>query len=102
MTTSSPAEPHLFDSDGLTTAPVEEPQPALKFISKGFSRGAAPDNLVFLPFGGREAREPQAPRAQGDVCSSCGDLGVVRQGAIGVCQTCGAQDGLAGDTGAAG
>jgi hypothetical protein len=26
-----------------------EPRPASRFISRGFSRGAAPDNLVFLP-----------------------------------------------------
>ncbi|HEX6859234.1 MAG TPA: ribonucleotide reductase [Caulobacteraceae bacterium] len=105
------ADPEEFNADGLGrgladgAAPQEDEapqlQPASKFISKGFSRGAAPDNLVFLPFGGREAREAKPASSQGDVCSSCGDLAVMRQGSLSICQTCGAQDGLANDTGAA-
>ena len=104
------ADPEEFNADGLGhgladgVAPEDEQlQPASKFISKGFSRGAAPDNLVFLPFGGRKSEEAaHSPKAHGDVCSSCGDLAVVRQGALLVCQTCGAQGGLSGDTGATG
>ncbi|HQR91008.1 MAG TPA: ribonucleotide reductase, partial [Caulobacter sp.] len=55
------ADPQEFNADGLghgkADAPGVEPEPlpASKFISKGFSRGAATDNLVFLPFGGRKA-----------------------------------------------
>jgi ribonucleoside-diphosphate reductase alpha chain len=65
----------------------EEPQPASKFISKGFARGSAPDNLVFLPFGGRKAELSEAlqQRAAG-VCPACGDLAVIG----GVCGACGA------------
>jgi ribonucleoside-diphosphate reductase alpha chain len=105
----SNADPEEFNADGLGhgladgAAPEDEQlQPASKFISKGFSRGAAPDNLVFLPFGGRKTEEAgHSPKAHGDVCSSCGDLAVVRQGALLVCQTCGAQGGLSDQTGAA-
>lgn len=62
-----------------------EPQPASRFISKGFSRGAAPDNLVFLPFGKRPGEVMiDHPRAAG-VCPSCGDQSVFS----GVCDTCG-------------
>jgi ribonucleoside-diphosphate reductase alpha chain len=46
------ADPDEFTADGLGSGETEGvAQPAAKFISKGFSRGAAPDNLVFLPFG---------------------------------------------------
>jgi ribonucleoside-diphosphate reductase alpha chain len=64
-----------------------EPQPASKFISKGFARGSAPDNLVFLPFGGRrgELSDELQQRAAG-VCPACGDLAVIG----GVCGACGA------------
>ncbi|MBS0333571.1 MAG: ribonucleotide reductase, partial [Proteobacteria bacterium] len=48
------------------------PQLASRFISRGFSRGAAPDNLVFLPSAGRPAG-PAANEAA-DMCASCGDL----------------------------
>ena len=65
----------------------DEPQPASKFISKGFARGSAPDNLVFLPFGGRKAElsDELSQRAAG-VCPACGDLAVIG----GVCGACGA------------
>ena len=66
-----------------------EPQPASRFISKGFSRGAAPDNLVFLPFAGRDGGgAPLAGRAA-DVCPACGDLALVRKGQALICETCG-------------
>jgi len=64
-----------------------EPQPASRFISKGFSRGAAPDNLVFLPFGGRRSGEThQESIRAASVCPSCGDQAVLS----GQCETCGA------------
>src|SRR5262249_36305710 len=47
------------------------PQLASRFISRGFSRGAAPDNLVFLPSAGRSSG-PAANEAA-DVCAACGD-----------------------------
>jgi ribonucleoside-diphosphate reductase alpha chain len=86
------AEGEALNADGLGRGKADEPQPASHFISKGFSRGAAPDNLVFLPFGGRKTEEPPAePRAAG-VCPACGDLALVH----GVCETCGTQSGQTG------
>ena len=69
---------------------LAEPQPASRFISKGFSRGAAPDNLVFLPI---ERRGPGAALLEADVCASCGDVAVVRKGASLICETCGTRAG---------
>jgi ribonucleoside-diphosphate reductase alpha chain len=92
------ADPGEFNADGLGRGEgVEdgeleaEPLPASKFISKGFSRGAAPDNLVFLPFGGRRDAEPRPTGASGDVCPACGDLALSRKGALLVCDSCGTQ-----------
>ncbi len=74
-------------ADDAAVAFQEEPQPASKFISKGFARGSAPDNLVFLPFAGRkgELSDELQQRAAG-VCPACGDLAVIG----GVCGACGA------------
>src|SRR5690606_26505463 len=92
-------DPEEFNADGLgrgladgSQAEEDEPQPASKFISKGFSRGAAPDNLVFLPFGAKKADEPaKAAQGYGEVCPACGDIAVTRKGALLVCETCGVQ-----------
>jgi ribonucleoside-diphosphate reductase alpha chain len=82
------ADPGELNADGLGRGTGEsetpEPQPASRFISRGFSRGAAPDNLVFLPIGGRPAAFEAA-----EVCASCGDIAVVRKGHALICQTCG-------------
>jgi ribonucleoside-diphosphate reductase alpha chain len=84
-------------ADALDGAPEEEagPQPASRFISRGFSRGAAPDNLVFLP----SANRPSGPVARdaADVCAACGDVAVVRKGAALVCETCGVPAGRLGE-----
>jgi ribonucleoside-diphosphate reductase alpha chain len=93
------ADPGELNADGLGRGKADddgapmivhevEPQPASRFISKGFARGAAPDNLVFLPFGGRkaEADGELIQRAAG-VCPACGDLAVIG----GVCGACGSQ-----------
>ena len=66
-----------------------EPEPfdASRLISRGFSRGAATDNLVFLPFGDRQ----RGSRLSSDLCPSCGDMALVG----GVCQACGATGDLA-------
>ncbi len=69
----------------------EEPQPASRFISRGFSRGVAPDNLVFLPLANHIAKPAVAEAA--DVCAACGDIALVRKGAAMICETCGAQAG---------
>jgi ribonucleoside-diphosphate reductase alpha chain len=80
-------DPRSLNADGLGAGKGEgsEPQPFARFISKGFSRGAAPDNLVFLPIGGK----PGAPGRNADVCPACGDLALVRKGQSLICQTCG-------------
>ena len=88
------ADPDEFNADGLghskaDAATDDAPLPAAKFISKGFSRGAAPDNLVFLPTSGRGRREESAPDADHDVCPACGDLSLTRRGGRLVCETCG-------------
>jgi len=71
------------------------PQPASRFISRGFSRGAAPDNLVFLPSASRTSG-PTALEAA-DVCAACGDVSVVRKGVSLICQSCGARAGRIGE-----
>jgi ribonucleoside-diphosphate reductase alpha chain len=68
---------------------ADEPQPASRFISRGFSRGAAPDNLVFLPSASRGAGPSNLEAA--DVCAACGDVAVVRKGGSMICETCGAR-----------
>ena len=89
------ADPNEFNADGLgggladTVLTEAEPLPASKFISKGFSRGAAPDNLVFLPTGPRDRKAAASGNEEQDVCPSCGDLSVVRRGGRLVCETCG-------------
>jgi ribonucleoside-diphosphate reductase alpha chain len=82
------ADPSEFNADGLgsgkadAAAAEDQPQPAAKFMSKGFARGAAPDNLLVLPF----ARKPA------DICPSCGGMTMVRTGGRMECTTCGAAD----------
>jgi ribonucleoside-diphosphate reductase alpha chain len=90
------SDPGELNADGLgqPKAPAvsgEEPQPASRFISRGFARGAAPDNLVFLPTAGR-APGPAALGAA-EVCAACGDIAVVRKGQALICETCGARAG---------
>jgi ribonucleoside-diphosphate reductase alpha chain len=84
------SDPGELDADGLGRgigeAEVNEPQPASRFISRGFSRGSAPDNLVFLPVANRPGSYETA-----EVCASCGDIAVVRKGQAMICQTCGAR-----------
>jgi ribonucleoside-diphosphate reductase alpha chain len=80
-------DPKALNADGLGLGKGEgvEPQPFARFISKGFSRGAAPDNLVFLPIGKTAATIGRSA----DVCPACGDLALVRKGQSLICQTCG-------------
>jgi ribonucleoside-diphosphate reductase alpha chain len=69
--------------DGEEAAPV----PAARFISKGFSRGTAPDNLLFLP-----AVRPSRARSAspgGDICPACGELTLAPRGGRLVCDSCG-------------
>ena len=69
----------------------DEPQSISRYISKGFSRGAAPDNLVFLPTARRAG-----PRAA-EVCPACGDTALTRKGQSLICETCGARQPRVGD-----
>ncbi|WP_454716282.1 TSCPD domain-containing protein [Caulobacter segnis] len=90
-----------FNADGLGWGkPLEDdeiddvgldPVLASKFISKGFSRGATPDNLVFASFGRKRLEGADRPGAEGEMCPACGDLSLIRRGGLTVCDTCGAQ-----------
>ena len=77
-----------LNADGLGVGSAEaEPQPVARYISKGFSRGATADNLVFLP---SPLRTPGGPRDRvAEVCPSCGDMALMERGAETVCETCG-------------
>jgi ribonucleoside-diphosphate reductase alpha chain len=80
------ADPDALTADGLGGGKKDEaaePLPAARFISKGFSRGAAPDNLLFLP----TARRPEAELL--DVCPACGDQALSKKGSGFQCLTCG-------------
>ncbi|HWF77792.1 MAG TPA: ribonucleotide reductase [Caulobacteraceae bacterium] len=84
-------DPQGLDADGLGGGQGEEaaPQPASRFISRGFSRGSTPDNLIFLPVA-KPGAAGLGPAGRGaDVCPACGDLALVRKGQSLICQTCG-------------
>ena len=89
---------HGLNADGMGRGKADvEPQPASRFISKGYSRGTAPDNLVFLPFAGKGGGAGAAAGRAADVCPSCGDLAMVRKGQSLICETCGARAADAGE-----
>ncbi|HEY7900451.1 MAG TPA: ribonucleotide reductase [Caulobacteraceae bacterium] len=69
-----------IDRDGLNPPP-DDPQALARFISRGFSRGATPDNLVFLPTARATAR-------LAEICPACGDMAVVPKGQTMICETC--------------
>jgi ribonucleoside-diphosphate reductase alpha chain len=77
-----------LNADGLGKGEAEGPQPVARFISKGFSRGAAPDNLVFLPLPSRSGGGA-ALAAAPDVCPACGHMALVRKGQTLICESCG-------------
>ncbi|MBJ7447354.1 MAG: TSCPD domain-containing protein [Brevundimonas sp.] len=81
------AEP--LDADGLGSGKADELVPAAHYISKGFARGAAPDNLVVLPFGRPEAAPRPVSPVAADACSACGDFTLQKRGGVWVCDTCG-------------
>ena len=82
------AEP--LDADGLGSGKADELVPAARFISKGFARGHAPDNLVVLPFG-RKAEGPvrSGDHGEADACPACGDFTLQQRGGAWICDTCG-------------
>ncbi|MDP3659919.1 ribonucleotide reductase [Phenylobacterium sp.] len=92
------ADPEALNADGLGRGQMDEsdPQPASRFISRGFSRGTAPDNLVFLPSANARGAS-KAAFETADVCAACGDVAVVRKGASLICDTCGTRAGRFGE-----
>ena len=87
-----------LDADGLGRGAGEghgEPMSAAHFISKGFSRGAAPANLLFLP-SAKAAASFRAAMGDQDMCPACGDVALSYRGARRVCQSCGEAPGEVG------
>ena len=86
------AEPEGLNPDGLGASASDDAEtvPAARFISKGFARGAAPDNLVVVPFGRKaEMSRANAP-TEAVACPECGDFSLQNRGGGWVCDTCGA------------
>jgi len=94
------ADPDALNPDGLAPAAgaeaANEPVPATRYISKGFARGAAPDNLVVLPFGRRDEATPVAANVEAEACPACGDLALQNRGGGWTCDTCGAAPSMQG------
>ncbi|MEN5147321.1 TSCPD domain-containing protein [Brevundimonas diminuta] len=84
--------PEAANLDGMDGAPTDAPQPvpAARFISKGFARGAAPDNLIVAPFGRKEPSPRTTPQAQAGPCPECGDLMLTDRNGTPICGACGA------------
>jgi ribonucleoside-diphosphate reductase alpha chain len=91
-------DPAALNADGLGGGAKDkagqEPIAAAQFMSKGFSRGAAPDNLLFLPV--RQTPAGDRPKAAADVCPACGDFALSRIGGRLICDSCGAAPGALG------
>ncbi|MFT4954741.1 MAG: ribonucleoside-diphosphate reductase alpha chain [Brevundimonas sp.] len=98
------ADPDALNADGLGGSEDGEAEavPAARFISKGFARGAAPDNLVVLPFGQKKEPE-QPPSAPAEplaaACPACGDFALQRKGPGFECDSCGAAPQMNSETG---
>jgi ribonucleoside-diphosphate reductase alpha chain len=95
------AQPDPLNGNGLGTlegdGDTPEAVPAARFISKGFARGTAPDNLVVLPFGQRrEAPLPPLAATEAVACPACGDFSLQQRGAGWICDTCGAAPSMQG------
>jgi ribonucleoside-diphosphate reductase alpha chain len=94
---ADPDEVHADSlGSGQADSPAMEPPaavPASLFISKGFSRGAAGDNLIVLPVRERPAASGRSDEAP-DVCADCGELAVRRRGSALICESCGAPAGV--------
>ena len=92
------ADPEGLNADGLGSGAGEgDTVPAARFISKGFARGAAPDNLVVLPFGQkRDTEAPAHPAPQADACPACGDFTLQQRGGGWVCDACGVAPSMRG------
>ena len=95
------AQPDPLSGNGLGTlegdGDAPEAVPAARFISKGFARGAAPDNLVVLPFGQkRDAPTAPPPVTEAVACPACGDFSLQQRGAGWICDTCGVAPSMQG------
>ncbi len=92
-------DPYDARGDGLSKRAVDA-ESAVRLISRGFSRGAAPDNLVVLrpktaAESALERRETSGvpkrsggPAYRGEPCSACGHFTVQESG---ICDACGAK-----------
>ena len=95
------AVPDPLNGNGLGTltgdGDAPEAVPAARFISKGFARGTAPDNLVVLPFG-QKREPPVTPHmpTEAVACPACGDFSLQQRGAGWICDTCGAAPSMQG------
>ncbi|HEX8233822.1 MAG TPA: ribonucleotide reductase, partial [Caulobacteraceae bacterium] len=98
------ADPEELNADGLGRGLADginpeddEPEtvPAARFISKGFARGAAPDNLLVFPFGRGKGAAYGTGAEAASVCGACGEIAVV--GAR--CGACGTAEARRGDGG---
>ncbi|MEJ6790655.1 TSCPD domain-containing protein [Brevundimonas sp. BR2-1] len=90
-----------LNADGLGAGKADDGEletvPAARFISKGFARGAAPDNLVVLPFGQSRVAPATVPAATEAVaCPACGDFTLQQRGAGWTCDACGAAPSMQG------
>jgi ribonucleoside-diphosphate reductase alpha chain len=91
------ADADPLDADGLGQGKADELVPAARFISRGFARGHAPDNLVVLPFGRDRETASGAPTViDADACPSCGDFALQNKGGGWICDSCGAAPALTG------
>ncbi|WP_374599963.1 TSCPD domain-containing protein [Brevundimonas sp.] len=88
------AEP--LDADGLGSGKADELVPAAHYISKGFARGAAPDNLVVLPLSRPDTVHRPASPVAADACSACGDFTLQKRGGVWVCDACGVAPSMQG------
>ncbi|MEM8921024.1 MAG: TSCPD domain-containing protein, partial [Pseudomonadota bacterium] len=110
------AEVHNVSHDGLGHGEADGASPAeevAKLISKGFSRGVTPDNIVFLdakrdasddeideadadaslddpPNGPSNDVEDEDPEYLGDACPACGHFTLRHDDGAAVCDACGA------------
>jgi len=82
-------DPFEARGDGIGRRTVEA-QEAARLISRGFSRGQTPDNLVMLK--PRAAAEPGASEAKagylGEACPSCGCFTLMGAGNVWSCEAC--------------
>ncbi|MGZ8370086.1 MAG: TSCPD domain-containing protein, partial [Caulobacteraceae bacterium] len=93
-------DPDQFHADGLGQGEADrlnqlmhESVPAYTLISKGFSRGSAPDNLIVVPFGKERAAALPALEKSGAPCPSCGEFALTSAGGRTSCTACGAEQG---------